>query len=57
MHWKRAGFSGCNVRPLGDAADGTGDGGVDGCCLVGDVQQHDRLGDKSMARQRERVCV
>ena len=53
MHWKRAGFSGCNVRPLGDAVDG----GVDGCRLVGDVQQHDRLGDKSMARQRERVCV
>ena len=40
-----------------DGARGAGDGGVDGCHLVGDVQQHDRLGDKSMARQRESVCV
>ena len=40
-----------------DGARGAGDGGVDGCHLVGDVQQHDRLGDKSMARQRECVCV
>ena len=35
-----------------DGARGAGDGGVDGCHLVGDVQQHDRLGDKSMARER-----
>ena len=41
---------------IGGAVD-AGDGSVDGCRLVGDVQQHDRLGDKSMARQRERVCV
>ena len=40
-----------------DGAGDAGDGGVDGCHLVGDVQQHDRLGDKSMARQRECVCV
>ena len=34
-----------------DGAGDAGDSGVDGCCLVGDVQQHDRLGDKSMARE------
>ena len=38
-------------------AGNAGDGGVDERRLVGDVQQHDRLGDKSMARQRESVCV
>ena len=31
--------------------DGAGDVGGDGCRLVGDVQQHDRLGYKSMARE------
>ena len=33
-------------------AGDAGDSGVDGRRLVGDVQQHDRLGDKSMARER-----